>query len=132
MAAIAKAGIPSLSTLTPGNEHKFSGLYAGEAIGAGDACYINSTDGKLYRSSGVAANAAAVVDGYAAQNYLAGDAMTIFWGVNFAYGAGLTPGTSLYLSGTVPGGLDTAPSTGGTVPIARTMTSGRIHLKKSF
>jgi hypothetical protein len=132
MAAVTKSGTPSLSTPTPGFEHRLpSGFYAGEAIAAGDACYIKS-DGKVWLATGAAANAAAVVDGFAAQAYAAGDAVTLLWGVHFNYGAGLTPGAPYYLSGTVAGGLDTAASTGGTVPVARAIDATRVFVTKSY
>jgi hypothetical protein len=133
MAAVTKSGTPSVSTPVPGYEHKLpSGFYAGEAIGAGDACYIKTSDGKIYKSTGAAANAAAVVDGFAFQAYAADDPVTLLWDVNFNYGAGLSPGTFLYLSGTTAGGLDTATSTGGTVPIARVVDATRIYVMKSY
>ncbi len=132
MAAISKSGTPSISTPLVSPEQRLSGLLAGEAIAAGDACYINSADNKLYRSTGAAANAAAQVDGFAATSAAIGEALSIYFGINFRYGAGLTPGTSLFLSGTTPGGLDTAASTGGTVVIARTMDDTRIYVRKSY
>ncbi len=131
MALIAKSGVPSLSTPSPGFEHRLAGLYAGAAIGAADACYVNA-DGKVYPSTGAAANAAAVVDGYAAAAYNLNDPVTLFHGVQFAYGTGLTPGTPYYLSGVTAGGLDTVASVGGTVVIARAMDATRIFLKKSY
>lgn len=132
MAAIAKSGTPSISTPLVSPEQRLSGLLAGEAIAAGDACYINSADNKLYRSTGAAANAAAQVDGFAATSAAIGEALSIYFGINFRYGATLTPGTSLFLSGTVPGGLDTAASTGGTVVIARILDDTRIYVRKSY
>lgn len=132
MAAITKTGIPSLSNAVPPPIVRLSGLYAGEAIAAGDACYINSADNKLYRSNGAAATAAAVVDGFAATGAALGEVLTIYWHVNLRYGTGLTPGTSLYLSGTVPGGLDTAASVGGTMVIGRTVDDTRIWVRKSY
>jgi hypothetical protein len=132
MAAVTKSGTPSLSTPTPGFEHRLpSGFYAGAAIAAGDACYINA-DGKIYPSTGAAANAAAVVDGFAAQAYATGDPVTLLWGVHFNYGAGLTPGAGYFLSGTTAGGLDTVASTGGTVVVARAIDATRVFVTKSY
>jgi hypothetical protein len=48
--------------------------------------------------------------------------------VNFRYGAGLTPGATLYLSGTVAGGLADAASTGGTAPIGFVIDATRIRV----
>jgi len=131
MAEITKSGTPSLSTATPPNNCVLAGKIAGEAIGAGDACYIKTSDSKVYKSTGAAANAAAVVDGFAFQAYAAGDPVTLMWHVRFAYG-GVTPGTSYYLSGTVAGGLADAASTGGTVVIARGVDTSRIEVKRSW
>ena len=64
MAAISKSGTPSLSTAIPPTTNSLSGLYAGEAIAAGDACYIKTSDGKVYRSIGTAANATNGIDQY--------------------------------------------------------------------
>jgi hypothetical protein len=132
MAAVAKAGLPSLaSTQTTGTD-KITGLLAGEALGAFDACYVSATDGRVYRSTGAAANAAAVVDGFAASPTPVGEAVTLWFHVHVRYGASLTPGTSYYLSGTVPGGLDTVVSTGGTQVIARAVDGTRVWIKKSY
>ena len=129
MAEIAKSGTPSLSTLTT-QVNSLAGLLAGEAIAAGDACYIKS-DGKAWKSTGAAANAAAEVHGFAAQAASVGEAVTLCWDVRFRYGAGLTPGTKLFLSGTVVGGLADAASTGGTKPIAFVVDATRIHVYQS-
>lgn len=123
----------SLATRQPGAEHSITGLLAGESIAAGDACYIKSSDGRIYRSTGAAANAAAVVDGWAAENCTAGEALTLYRHVHFNYSAGgLTPGTPYYLSGTVTGGIADAPSTGGTVVIARAIDASRLYVRPSY
>jgi len=132
MAAIAKSGVPTLSHVVPPAVNRYTGLIAGEPIAAGDLCYISAVDGRIYRSSGAAANAAAVVDGMALQAAAIGEACTLNYDVNVRYGAGLTPGIFLYLSGTVPGGYDTVASTGGTVPVGRTLDGTRIHTMRSY
>lgn len=131
MASITKVTPVSLSTPAPDAEHSLSGLYAGEAIAAGDACYVKTSDGKLYRSIGTAANAAAVVAGYAASDAAIGDPLTLFYGVRFRYGAGLTPGTLVYLD-TTAGGLSDAATTGGVNPIGYVIDATRIELVRSF
>ena len=131
MAAVSKSGTPSLATTNPSNNSRISGLLAGEAIAAGDACYIKS-DGKVWKSTGAAANAAAAVDGFAAIAAAAGESCTLYHDVTFRYGAGLTPGAGYYLSGTTAGGLDTAASTGGTMVIARAIDATRIRVKQSW
>ena len=131
MTAIAKSGQVSLSTPVPPTNAQVSGLYAGEALAAGDACYINTSDGKIYRSIGTSANAAAVVDGFTPSDVPVGEVVTLMWGVNFRYGTALTPGSFAYLD-TVAGGLNTAPTTGGTVAIGRCIDSTRIWVRKSY
>lgn len=131
MAAVAKSGTPSLSSVLPPQSQQIAGLLAGVAIAAGDACYIDATTGRVLLSTGAAANAAAKVRGYAAEAAAIGEAVTLFFDVNFRYGAGLTPGTRLYLSGTTAGGLDTAVSTGGTAPIGFVVDATRVHLWQS-
>ena len=116
MADIAKSGTPSLASVT-NQINSLAGLLAGEAIAAGDACYIKASDGKVYKSTGAAANAAAEVHGYAAQAASIGEALTLVWDVRVRYGAGLTPGAKVYLSGATAGALADAASTGGTKPI---------------
>ena len=247
MTAITKVTPASISTPVPPSNCSLSGLYAGEAIAGGDACYIKSSDGKIYRSNGlgltapaapalstatssgtvlaglytaritylnaagetvasdsaaiattgststitVASPAAAgsggnaatkyrvymspanggplalqngagtnigtgftltappttatatapignstgsagVVDGFAAGDAAIGDPMTLFWGVHFRYGAGLTPGTFVYLDDTTPGGLNDTPTEVGTVSIGRVIDATRIYVKKSY
>lgn len=131
MAEVTKVGNPSLASLLLPANHKHTGLYAGEALAAGDACYIKN-DGKVWRSTGAAANAAAVVDGYAGMPAGAGEACTLIFGCTIQYGSGLTPGASLFLSGTVVGGLADAASTGGTVVIGRVVDATRVYLHKSY
>jgi hypothetical protein len=128
MVAIAKSGTPSLcSTLPPQSQQLAGNLRAGEALAAGDACYIAST-GLVLRSTGAAANAAAKVRGYAAEACAINEAVTLWFDVNFWYTTGATPGIDVFLSGTTAGGLDTAASTGGTAPIGYTIDANRVHL----
>jgi hypothetical protein len=130
MAAIAKSGTPSLSTIisTPDNTHIVaSGIKAAVAIAAGDACNI-TTSGQAALAIGTAVNAAAKVRGYAAMAAAAGEAVTLLTDVEFRYGAGLIPGIDVFLSGTTAGGLDTVASTGGTAPIGFVVDATRIRL----
>jgi len=129
MAAIAKSGTPSLASVTTQNE-SLAGLVAGEDLGAFDACYIKS-DGKVWKSTGAAANAAAKVRGFAAQAVKAGEAITLYRNPRVRYGAGLTPGVDVFLSGTTAGGLVDAASTGGTAPIGYVVDATRIQLFES-
>jgi len=132
MAEIAKAGVPSLSTLLADAADRISGdLFAGEPLGACDACYINPADGLVYRSVGTAASDAAQVHGWTALPASPGDATSLYKGVNFRYGAALTPGKRLYVSAAVPGGLADAPTTGGAAPVAFVVDATRIHVRQS-
>jgi hypothetical protein len=132
MASVAKSGTPGLTTAVPPTSCSVSGLIAGENINAGDACYWKASDGKVYRSNGTAANEAARVDGFALRDTLAGNAISLYWNVNIAYGTGLTVGAFYYLD-TVAGGLSTVATTGGTVPIAIVLPDGkRIWVRKSY
>jgi hypothetical protein len=130
MADIAKSGTPSLSSVLPGQDKTISGLLAGEAIAAGDACYIKS-DGKIWKSTGAAANAAAKVDGFAAQAASVGEAVTLVFEVNFRYGAAMTPGARIYLSGATAGAIADAASTGGTAPVGFCIDATRVRVWQS-
>lgn len=128
MAGVTKSGTPSLASAYPASENMLTGKVAGVAIAAGDACYIN-TDDTVLLSTGAAANAAAYVDGFAATAAAAGQPVTLLrGGVHMHYGASLTPGTTLFLSGSVAGGLDTAASTGDAVGVARVFSASVIRV----
>lgn len=129
MAVIAKSGTPSLSSVLPGQDKTISGLLAGEAIAAGDACYIAS-DGTVMKSNGTSANAAAKVDGFAAREAGQGEAVTLVFDVNFRYGAGMTPGARIYLF-TTAGLIGDAATTGGTAPIGFVVDATRIRVWQS-
>jgi hypothetical protein len=132
MSAVAKSGNPSLSSmnLDPGAQ-KLPAFIAGEALNAGDACYIKASDGLVYRSTGAAANAAAKVRGFAPTLINIGEPVSLIFNVALSYGSGLTPGSDYYLSGTTAGGLDTATSTGGTAPIAFAIDATRVYVFQS-
>lgn len=129
MADIAKSGTPSISTIgvAPGSQ-KTPPLIAGENIAAGDACYIKN-DGTVWRASGAAANAAAIVRGFAPTKANAGDPISLVHNVVFSYGSGLTPGADYYLSGATAGALADAASTGGTGKIAYAIDATRIYVR---
>lgn len=130
-ADIAKSGTPSLSTMQPmPGSGKLPTLVAGEAIAAGDACYIKS-DGKIWLSTGAAANAAAKVDGFAPYAVAAGEAITLIFNVCFRYGASLTPGARVFLHASTAGALYDTATTGGTAPIGFVVDATRIYLFQS-
>lgn len=117
MAAFLKVIVPSLATKLPCDAHRTHNLFAGEAIAAGDPCYIKS-DGLAWRSNGTAATAPAKVDGWATVDYAVGMPVTLYHNVHLSYGPSTaTPGARLYVSATL-GQLDTAATTGGTAPVA--------------
>lgn len=123
MAEITKSGTPSLVSILPPQGDQTRGLAATD-IAAGDACYIASS-GLITLSTGAAATAPAQVVGFAAMAAKAGEPVTLVSDVVLAYGSGLTPGTKLFLSGTVPGGLADVASTGGTGIVARVLSDGK-------
>jgi hypothetical protein len=131
VAAIAKSGTPSLSSLNldPGAQ-KLPALIAGEDLAAMDACYINAS-GLVIRSTGAAASAAAKVRGYAPTSIKSGEPVSLIFNVSVNYGSGLTLGSDVFLSGATAGGLDTAVSTGGTAPIGFVEDATRIYLFQS-
>lgn len=126
MATIVKTGTPSLTSVLPPQNCQLAGLRAGAALAAGDPCYIDS-GGLVQLSTGAAANAAAKVRGFAAEACASGEAVTLFFDVNFRYGAGLTPGADVFLGATA-GLLADAASTGGTAPIGYVVDATRIHV----
>lgn len=132
MADIAKSGTPSLASTLPtaGDDREKSGLVAGEALGAFDACYIAS-DGTVMKSTGAAANAAAKVRGYAPMATASGQSVTLLRNVRVRYGTGMTPGTDIFLSGATAGALADAASTGGTAPIGYVVDAEIVHLWQS-
>lgn len=128
MAEVTKgtSPLPSLCSTTEIPPFRLCGLVAGEAITAGDALYLKAADGKLWKATGAAANAAALVVGFAAQSADAGEAVTALSGCTMYYGTGLTISARYYLSGSTAGGLADAASTGGTVPLAYAKDATRI------
>jgi hypothetical protein len=131
LAEISKSGIPSLATVGPDpGACKLPTLLAGEAIAAGDACFIKS-DGLVWRSTGAAVAAAAKVRGFAPTKANAGEPITLVYHVVLNYGSGLTPGADYYLSGATVGGLADAASTGGTGAIGYAIDATRIYVRQS-
>ncbi len=131
MAEIAKSGVPSYSSVAPPQSSTIVGLLAGEAIEAGDACYIKASDGRVWKATGAANNPAADVAGFAPVAASASDAVTLHCEGNFRYGAALTVAARYYLSGTVAGGLADAASVGGLAPIAVAIDATRIRILPS-
>lgn len=130
MAAVAKTTTPSPASLLIDAASKVTGLVAGEALTAGDAGYIKS-DGKVWLSTGAAANAAAKVRGFVAVATPVGEAATLIHGSVWRYGAGLTPGADLFLSAVTPGALSDVATVGGTGPIGYVIDATRVYLDES-
>lgn len=130
MAELAKKGTPTPSTVGPDAGERLGTFTADVAIAAGDACRLTSTG--CTPSSGAAANANARIHGWAGHAAAAGEKVTLWANINFAYGeaSDITPGDPLYLSATVAGGLNTSATTGGTVPAAFGLPGGRIRVKE--
>lgn len=104
------------------------GLYAGENLDGVAPCYIKPSDGRVYMSNGAANDAAAKVDGFTPEAYMAGEPVTLYGvGTRFGYGSGLTIGP-LYLGATA-GRLDTAATTGGLKPIAKVINGKDIVVR---
>lgn len=117
MAEITIVGKPTPATTLPPYNAQHAGHTAGEALSAGHVVYLKN-DGKLWKASGAAANAAARVRGIVLADYPANAENVTLWNdIVVAYGSGLTPGADVYLSGTVAGGLADAASTGGTTSL---------------
>lgn len=102
---------------------------AGEALSALAPCYIKS-DGLVYQSTGAAVNAAAKVVGYALAPAAPGAQVYLCYDFVAFYGAGLAPGSFVFL-GTAAGTLDTAATVGGTGYIGIAVDATRILLKQS-
>lgn len=86
----------------------------------------HTTVGQPIGASG-AEQAQSKVMGFALLSQKRGQPITLWHNVIFNYSDGLlTPGQPLYLSGTVPGALDTAPTLTGQKAIARAMDTQRI------
>lgn len=102
MAAIVKVGTPSPCSTAPAKDKLPGGYGTGAAIAAGDILSLH-TDGLIYPATPGLVRAGVAAAGSDPN----GEPVTPTTGLRFFYGAGLTPGTPLYLSATVPGGLDT-------------------------
>lgn len=133
MAEIVKGASATISTTLPGGGDRVGSFICADAVIAGDACYLNSS-GQIKQSSGAAATAAAQVHGWAAEDHSIGETCALWGQINLGYGvpSGTTPGTQLYLSSTVAGGLADAATTGGVTACALVLTGGRIRTKLVF
>lgn len=129
MATLTKVGTPSLASALPPASSAITGLLAGEAIAAGDLCYIHS-NGSVMRSNGTSANAAARCRGMVLVAAAIGEAVSLYFDVNVRYGSGLTPGAQLFVSATA-GAIDDAATTGGALATGFVIDATRIRVKQS-
>lgn len=108
MAEITKSTLGvDLTTPIPGDTNRTPPLTAGEALARGDLCAVRS-DGKAWRTDGTVTGVfgtTAQVDGICLKQTPVGEKVSLYFEVDVAYAAGLTPGTFLYASGTVKGGM---------------------------
>jgi hypothetical protein len=126
--------VPDIATQTPPAAMQLTGLLAGEAIGAGDACRINSS-GLIVRSVQSAVDLLAatnVIIGFAAATVRAGDCVTLYHDIDINYSPDVIPGQRYYLSSAVPGGLDTAPAIEGQAACAVGEDQGCLAIKRVF
>jgi hypothetical protein len=130
MAEIAKASIPSPCSPSPSPDC-FPTYQAGADIKAGDSCYVSGHDAQgqplAFPAGGAGATGLQLtVRGQAAADANLGDAVTLCRGLRFFYGAGLTDGVQVYLSGTVAGGIADA-AVAGAAPIGFAVDSSRVE-----
>lgn len=130
MAAVAKSAKASFDASTGMIGAQLTGLIAGEDIpSAVMPCQIKA-DGKVWKASGAAADANAVIAGWSTRKAKAGQPITL-WGApsvaKYADGT-LTPGAKLYLG--AAGALDTAATTGDAVGIAQAIDDSNIRLTR--
>lgn len=98
---------------------------ASENIALGAPCYMH-TDGTIKQADGTAANAKAVLLGFAVRQANSGEPVTLHGqGTVFYYtDTALTPGAILYIAATA-GRLDTAATTGDAVGVAQVLGDGK-------
>lgn len=109
-------------------------LEAGENLDKVAPCYIAAADGKVYMADGTAANEKARLAGFTADEYLAGEKVSL-WGIGtiFQYdeAEGLTPGARLYIAAT-PGRLDNAATTGDATGVAQAINNRLIRVTRAI
>ena len=127
MSLVARSADASVDGSTAAVAPQISGLIAGEDIDVAAPCYINS-DGKVYMADATAADAKAVLAGFAPRAAKNGQPVTLYGaGTRFRYGSSLTPGAKLYL-GATKGRLDDGPTTGDAAGVAQVITATDIRV----
>lgn len=135
MSAVTKGSNVSLATDLVNDSNRTVPLFVGEDIAAGDACYIKTSDGKVYKSTAAAADPAAECDGFAVAAALVAQRQTIslYHDVDINYAAsGLSPGSFLYVSPTTAGSLQTTAPPNQAKPFARVIDATRIRVLRTY
>jgi len=103
-------------------------LIAGEALDKCAPCYIRASDGRVLMCNATSANEAAVLAGWTAKEYAAGQVVSLLGpGVIMRYGDGaLARGSRLYLGATA-GRLDSGTTTGDAVGVAQVINGFHIR-----
>ena len=110
-------------------------VVAGETLAIAAPCYIKSSDGKVYMSTGAATNEAAEVMGFTPKAYVTNEPVTLFGvGALFHYSddfsAGtVSPGDLLYLTSTA-GALGPSTSSGDATGTAVVIDNKHIAVKR--
>lgn len=132
MAEVTKATTGGHDGSNPAHPQIAGDQFAGEDVGKCDLVYKSATDGKWYRATGAAANAAAAHPRLCPYATKSGRPITVFLpGIRWrAADSGLTDGALYYLSGTVPGGLATTASTGDAAGTAQAVSDTDVVLIK--
>ena len=130
---VTKSSKASVDVSTGMVNQLITGLIAGEDIAECDLVYIKS-DGKVWRATAAAANAAAKSVGIAHRAASAGQACTIMPGpgqvARYSDGT-LTPGAILYV-GETAGALSSIATTGDTVGVAQAIDAYNIRLTRAI
>ncbi len=132
MAVLVLSASASWDTFSASHAPQISdGLIAGEDLGMLTPCYVKS-DGKVWKSDGTSANAAAHVDGFSLRHVHSGEPVTLAGlGLKIKYtDTLLTPGAIYYLA--AGGGLDTATTTGDSAGTCRAVTSDLMRVIRIF
>lgn len=133
MADLAKSSKASIDATTAMLAPQISGLIAGENIPVMSPCYIKASDGKVYRTSGAAANELARCAGICPRAANATEPVTLFGlGTRFSYSDGLlTPGALYFISATA-GLIADAASTGDAVGVFQAVTTEDLRIVRAI
>lgn len=131
MAIVTKSTTASLDARSGATAGYISGLFAGEALTALDACYIKD-DGLVYKAVTTAkTGTTSSFAGFAGKDVPANSPVTLFRAsaiASYSDGA-MTPGTMLFVSATA-GALADAVVLTGDVPVAMAISASDIVIIK--